>query len=188
MLGQRKKGRFGRLPLRLKGRDAASTAITVTQTNQTSQIVYMDYNDGQRARDRYKEAAKQLKDAIKIHSGLGSFDFEELSGEPEGFDDSQFKNKINTALISREMSIKDRKGWPKFTHVVECVFTALSPFAKNLLMIAKDSQWVMSLVPFILIVVQMPVSNPYGLICGGLLLLITVAPFKNLTSLTTDCG
>ena len=76
----------------------------------------------------------------------GSFDFEELSNEPEGFDDLQFKNKINAVFVSRETSIKDRKGWSKFTYAVECVFTALSPLAKNFLMTIKDAQ---SVIPFL---------------------------------------
>ena len=135
---------------RLKGRETPSPTTTATssQGNQTSQVVNNDYNDRQRAQIRYKEAADQLKEAIKIRKGpWGSFDFEELSGEPEGFDDSQFKNKINAILISRETSIKDRKGWSKFTYAVECVFTAFSPFAKNFLMVAKNAQSVMPFSP-----------------------------------------
>ena len=159
MQNQGTGGRFRRLASKLKGRETPSPTTTATssQGNQTSQVVNNDYDDRQRAQIRYKEAADQLKEAIKIRKGSwGSFDFEELSGEPEGFDDSQFKNKINAVLISRETSIKDRKGWSKFTYAVECVFTAFSPFAKNFLMVAKNAQSVMPLsarLIFILIVV-----------------------------------
>ena len=66
-----------------------------------------------------------------------------VNDEPEDFDDSQFKNKINAILISRETSIKDREGWSKFTYAVEYVFTALSPLAKNLLTATKGAQSVM---------------------------------------------
>lgn len=144
MQDKRKKSGFRRLGLSLRGREIASpaTAIATAQGNQTSQVVNKDYNDRQRSQIRYKEAAKELKEAIKVRNSLGSFDFEELSGEPESFNDSQFKNKINTMLISRETSIKDRKGWSKFKNTVECVFTALSPFSKNLLIISRDAQWV----------------------------------------------
>ena len=121
-----------------------TTAATSSQRNQTSQPVNNDYDDRQRAENRYKEAANQLKEAIKIRKGpWGSCDFEELNGEPEGFDDLQFKNKINGTLILMETSIKDRKGWSKFMYAVECVFTTFSPFAKNFLMVAKDIQSVM---------------------------------------------
>jgi hypothetical protein len=142
MQNQGTGGRFKRLASRWKGRvtPAPITTATSSQTNQTSQVVSDDYNDRQRVQSRYKEAAIQLKDAIKIRKGpWGSFDFEELSGEPEGFDDAQFKNKINAALISRETSIKDRNGWSKFTDAIERVFTAFSPFAKNFLTVAKNA-------------------------------------------------
>jgi len=104
-----------------------------------------DYDDGQRAQRRYEEAAAELKGAIKRQKGL---DFEDLSGGPEGFDDSQFKKKINAILSAHESSIKDRKGWSTLTRAVECVFTALSPFAKNFLMVAKDAQ---AVTPFTLL-------------------------------------
>lgn len=114
--------------------------------SETSQATSNDYNDRQLAQIRYTEAANQLKEAIKIRKGpWGSFDFKGLGSEPEGLDDSLLKNKINAVVVSKETSIKDRRGWSKFTYAVECVFTALSPFAKNFLMVAKDAQSVISL-------------------------------------------
>ena len=132
-----------------RGDTFTENSATSSQDSQASQAVNTDYNDRQRALNRYKKAVEQLKEAIKIRKGpWDSFDFEEFNDEPEGFDDSQFKNKINAILISRETSIKDRKGWSKFTYAVEYVFTAFSPFAKNLLMVTKNAQSVM---PFNLI-------------------------------------
>ena len=151
MQNQGTEGRFRRLASRLKGREMPSSATSPpsSQDNHASQAVNNDYNDRQLALNRYRKAVDQLKEAIKIRKGSwGSPDFEELNDEPEGFDDSQFKNKINAILISREWSIKDRKGWSKFTNAVECVFTALSPLAKNFLMATKDAQSVM---PFSLV-------------------------------------
>ena len=139
------KGKFRRFALGSKGRKVPS-ATTAPTASQTSQVVKNDYNDRQRVQIKYEEAANELKQAIKIRQGhWGSFDFEELSGEPEGFNDSQFKEKINAVLNSHETSIKDRKGWSKFTYAVECAFTAFSPFAKNFLRVAKDAQSVMPL-------------------------------------------
>ena len=146
MQNQGTESRFRRLASRLKGREIPSpaTSPTSSQDNQASQAVNNDYDDRQQAVNRYQEAAEQLKEAIKIRKGLwGSFDLEELSNEPGGFDDSQFKNKINAVLTLRESSIKDRKGWSKFTYAVECVFTAFSPFAKNFLIATKGAQSVM---------------------------------------------
>ena len=146
MQNRETKGRLGRLMSRSKAAKTSSptTPTTSSQDTESSQAVDNDYNDRQRAHIRYREAASQLKEAITINKGTwGSFDFEELGGEPEGFDDSQFKNNINAALMSRERSIKDKNGWSKFTYAVECVFTAFSPFAKHFLMVAKNVQSVM---------------------------------------------
>jgi hypothetical protein len=148
-------GRLRRLASRLGGRETSPRPTVATSSHgdqgQTSQVVKNDYDDRQRAQTRYKETADRLKEAIKTRSGLTSFDFEELTEEPDGFNDSQFKNKINAILTSREVSIKDRKGWSKFTHAVECVFTAFSPFAKNFLTVANNAQSVMTFSPVLLL-------------------------------------
>ncbi len=138
----------------MKSRKATSpatsptTAATSSQNNQSpaSQLLNNNYDDRQRAQIRYKEAATELNEAIKSRKGSwGSFDLEELSGEPEGLDDAQFKNKINATLIAREKSIKDKKGWSNVTYAVECVFTALSPFAKIFLTVANNAQSVIAI-------------------------------------------
>src|SRR5438045_3487772 len=149
MQNQGTRGRFRRLASRLKGQHTPSpiTSPMSSQDNHASQAVNNNYNDQQQAINRYKKAAEQLKEAIKIRKGpWGSFDFEELIGEPES-DDSQFKNKINAVLASREKLINDRNRWSKFTHAVECVFTAFSPFAKNFIIATKDAQSVMPFRP-----------------------------------------
>src|SRR5271167_4637864 len=147
MQNQGTEGRFRRWVSRLKGREIPlpATSPTSSKDNQT-QAVDDDYDDRQLTLDRYSKAVDQLKEAIKIRKGSwSSFDFEELSDEPEGLDDSQFKNKINAIMVLRETSIKDKKGWSKFTYAVECVFTALSPIAKNFL---KATQGAQSVIPF----------------------------------------
>lgn len=150
MQNQGTGGRFRGLVSKLKGRENQSLATSATsppssQENQASRAVNNDYNDRQRAINRNKKAADQLKEAIQIRKGpWTSFDFEELSSEPESFDDSQFKEKVNAVLAARENLIKDRKGWSKFTHAVECVFTAFSPFTKNLILATKGAQSVIN--------------------------------------------
>jgi hypothetical protein len=112
--------------------------------NPVSDAVEKDSGDRRRAKARYKEAATLLEQSVKFRQGnWGSFDFQDLSGEPESLDDSQFRNKINLALATRETSIKDKSAWSKCRYTVECIFTALSPFAKNFLIIAKDGQSVL---------------------------------------------
>ena len=109
--------------------------------NPVSHVVEKDAGDRRRAKARYKEAAAFLEQSIKIHQGTwGSFDFQDLAGEPENFDDSQFRNKINMTLAARETLIRDKSTWSKCKYTVECIFTVLSPFAKNFLIIAKEVQ------------------------------------------------
>jgi hypothetical protein len=102
--------------------------------------------DRQRAESLYVEAAKLLSEAVKGRGGQwGAFDFPELAGEPEGFDDSQFREKINTALEAQKNTIKDRTAWENCRRTVQRLFTASSPLAKNFLTIAQQGSSVIAL-------------------------------------------
>lgn len=107
--------------------------------------VVEDYNDRERALARYREATNVLSRSIENRPPQwGSFDLPGLAGDPEDFDDAQFRNKINLVITSKEASIKDRKSLSKCRNAIECLFTALSPFSKNFLTIAKEGQSVPS--------------------------------------------
>jgi hypothetical protein len=123
---------------------------TTSQTNQPSATPVLDSPDTQRTKARYIAAAKALDEVVKGHeSQWGSFDFPELRGELTDFNNSQFKDKINEVLQARKLQVKlDRTEWRKCTHALECVFTAFSPLAKNILTIAKESQSVSRLLEF----------------------------------------
>src|SRR5277367_2233392 len=118
---------------------AASSRSQATEARTTAEV----YGDKERTRERYKEASELLQDAVKRHQKWGAFDFPELTGEPEGFNDSQFKDKINAVLRSRKQAMEGLPGWRKCEHAVQCAFTAFSPFAKNFLTIAKEAQQVL---------------------------------------------
>ena len=108
-----------------------------------NRVVVGDYGDRQRTEERYIEAASLLEDALKTRRERGDselFDFPELIGEPGGFNDAKFRDKINLALESRKDTVKDQTNWSKCKNTVQCIFQALSPFAKNFLIIAKDGQ------------------------------------------------
>lgn len=107
-----------------------------------------DPNDIDRmlARDRYIKAVNALKQAIEKHRGsYGSYDFVELSGEPEGF---EFRQKINVVLESLRTGSAEPKKWLKAKKVTEYIFMATSPFAKNFLTIAKEGQSVCTTIAF----------------------------------------
>lgn len=101
-----------------------------------------EYGDRQRAIERYTEAAQLLTQSIEASQGhqWGSFKLPDLSGEPEDFNDSLFRDKINEALTARKSVVKDQNAWAKCRQAALSVFSALSPFAQNFLKIAKDGQ------------------------------------------------
>jgi hypothetical protein len=126
--------------LKKKKSPPVSPATRSTQTPSV-QTVERNYDDRERTKERYAEAATLLEASLKGRQGnWGSFEFPELSGEPEGFNDLQFRHKIELALESRRNSVKDKTGWSRGRDIIECIFTALSPLAKNFLTIAKEGQ------------------------------------------------
>jgi hypothetical protein len=124
---------------------ASSSKATSVQTSDV--IVHRpppgDANtgDNERTRAKYLDATKLLQETVNAFEGRwGSFDFSELKGEPKDFDDSLFREKINTVMEARKNEVNDQTAWAKCRHAVQCAFTAFSPFAKNFLNIAKEGQ------------------------------------------------
>ena len=142
------KPRKLRLPsiLKRKKEEPPSTQSNATETSQKPS--YQDFGDRQRVLERYTEAAHALKESIQASQSYqrGSFEFPELNGEPENFNDSRFRNKINEVLEARKNAFQDQKTWVKCQQAALSVFSALSPFAKNFLAIAKEGQAV--IVPY----------------------------------------
>src|ERR1700737_1865004 len=112
----------------------------------TSPSIQGSCGNRRRATAQYLKAAKALEEVVNgCKSQWGSFDFPELRGEPINPTDSQFKLKIETVLEAQKSNFKDQSAWEKCKHTVQCVFSALSPFAKNFLTIAAQAQSVPAL-------------------------------------------
>ena len=143
----------------------AATQLDNTQlTNNLVAAAQPEDPDAKRTLDRYEKAKQQMKEALKFRRNeWGSFDFPQLNTLSEQERRSTLLNEIDKVLDSRSQkdSVVNPTKWAKCKKVVANTFTATSPFAMNLLTIAKDST-------------QIPVMNPYGLLFGGLMLLITV--------------
>lgn len=123
---------------------SATTATASFENSPRPQTPNDDFSDRETTLKKYKKAIDELRKAIKIRKGpWNSFEFEKLCDEPDCLDDLRLRNNINAVLISCEASINDRKGWSKFIHAVECVFKALSPPVKNILIAMKGAQSVM---------------------------------------------
>ena len=101
------------------------------------------------------------------------------------FDDAALRRNVDAVLKAREKSIADKRGWSKFGHAIESIYTIFSPFAKNFLTVAIAVCH--SSLAFALISRRFPVLNPYGLVASGLFLLIAVI-VSLLAALTVDCG
>ena len=65
--------------------------------------------------------------------------------EMEEFNDQEFRDKLSMAMNGYKESIKNQRAWGKCGQAIQCVFTALSPFAKNFLLIAREGQ---AVIPF----------------------------------------
>ena len=126
-------------------RTPSRSSASVVQRPGSSEAIT---EDRQRTISRYFDAAKLLEETVKvIGSRWGSFDFPELNGEPEDFNDSLFSEKICAVMDARKSNISNKTAWRTCRHAVQCAFTAFSPFAKNFLTIAKDPQPV--ILPFL---------------------------------------
>ena len=104
------------------------------------------YGDTKRTITRYRNALGRLEQALKgVQGKWASFSSSELDVIQEGGDPNQLRGAINTVLKSYESSVKSTTRWAKCKRVIEVIYTALSPFVKNILEILVDSQAVSSL-------------------------------------------
>jgi len=102
----------------------------------------LTYTDRERTTERYFEALKLLKEATQHHprTCLGDFEFPELDSEVGQFDEVQFKDKIEAILVSQQKSFDDKALFSKGKHLIQRLYTSLSPIARNFLMIASNAQ------------------------------------------------
>jgi hypothetical protein len=102
-------------------------------------------SDKQRTRNRYLKAVQILQEIIDKRSGSwNTMNFAEVAGEPNHFNDSDFRSKLDKVLEAQEDKTDNPVAWKRCKDIVKCMFYTLSPFAKNLLTIAKDGQSVLT--------------------------------------------
>jgi hypothetical protein len=90
------------------------------------------------ATKRFVAAATSLQQSVKHwqKDGADPPDFPKLVGEPERFD-ARFEETLSQVLNSRKTS---KSGLSKCGDIMKGIFTALSPFAKNFLIVAQQGQ------------------------------------------------
>jgi len=113
---------------------------TPTHVDEAPSVQIVESLDTQRTRTRYTNAVKFLQDAIKAHGAESwqGIQLSTLEGEIQDLNDSNFRKHIDDALEAQNISINDQGAWEKCMHTIQCMITALSPFAKNILMILQQ--------------------------------------------------
>ena len=125
---------------RWKKREPASSAqTTANQSAEGAPAKSTESADTQRTKNRYKDAVKLLQDAIKAHGGeqWGNLHISKLGDGINEFNDSQLRKQIDETLKVMNVSVEDQDALGKCRHIIQCMFTALSPLAKNFLTIAS---------------------------------------------------
>ena len=106
---------------------------------------FIESNDlvTKRTVNRYRESLGQLKEALKLAQGQWkAFQFPEFESMSEDIDPVILRQAIDNIFQSNEGSVKNSSRWSKVKRVIEAIYTALSPFVKNVLVIARDSSGV----------------------------------------------
>ena len=139
------------------------------QTTEQTEFTEDDdpYGDTKRTITRYRNALGQLEEALKRAQGNWKpFHSSEMDVIPEGDDPTQLRGAISNVLKSYETSVKSTTRWAKCKRVIEVMYTALSPFVKNILVIVVNSQAVISLVRHDLTwIVESIWSDICGIVC-----------------------
>jgi hypothetical protein len=111
-----------------------------------SNVPHDPYGDYKSTSERYQKAVKVLRETLrgKSNSAWGSFELPELDDLSDLDGLRKVREGINVATEFRKESLKNPSMLSKLNVIMERTFTAMSPFAKNLLAIAKEGQSVHS--------------------------------------------
>ena len=132
-----------------------------------------------RAETRFESALKGLNSIIPTETNQDSnLNFPNLSGVDNVDNVEDTANALGgflERLIQQRKEVSNAKPTlkKKFQDVMLGWFRASYPFAKLVLEVAKEGVAVFSLA-FHIADTQLPVLNPYGLLCAGLLALLKV--------------
>jgi hypothetical protein len=102
-----------------------------------------DFGDKERTKRRYEEAANRLRKSLCLSQGTW-----EPFNLPEFNDISnnallQVEEAVESMLNVREKSMKTPDFWSKKKLTVKRIFKMVSPFAKNILQVAKEGSSVL---------------------------------------------
>jgi hypothetical protein len=105
------------------------------------------FGDRTRTEKRYKNAAKELAASLDLRrANWESFEVPKFGNISEDDPIPQLREQIQVTLEARKNTVNDKGVWSSAKNAIEKTFTAISPFAKNFLKIAKEGQSVIFLV------------------------------------------
>jgi hypothetical protein len=115
--------------------------LTSSQSLDNSQAITnasTDLGDKERTKKRYEEAANRLKDSLNLCQGNWQpFEIPKFDDIPNNVL-PQVQEAIEGMINARENSMKNPDFWSKKKYIVKRVFSAVCPFAKNFLQVAKE--------------------------------------------------
>ena len=124
--------------------DSLYASIRLNGTPQSSQLVDQ-FGDRERTEKRYKKAVQGLEESIKHRqANWESLELPDFAKISENDLLPQLRQEIKKILDARESSIRYQSFWSKAKHIMERAFVSTSPFAKNLLFIAKEGSSVLT--------------------------------------------
>jgi hypothetical protein len=99
------------------------------------------YGDTARTLNRYKDAVERLREALKNVQGEGKlFQVPEFDTIPDDLGPIQLREAISHIFDQAATRVKNPSRWTKCKQVIEIMYLAISPFIKNILLIARDAQ------------------------------------------------
>jgi hypothetical protein len=107
--------------------------------------VTKEHGETQRTEQRHQEALEQLKAALMMAQGTWNGFQGYNDGIPEDIDPSQIREAITEFFASHDRTVKSKTRWAKCKNVIERVYTAVSPFLKNILVVVTQGSGVLPL-------------------------------------------
>jgi hypothetical protein len=144
----RKESRIRALFSHRKPASPSPAQPSSSQSSPASPSRSMESADTQKTRNRYNDAVKFLQDTIEARGGERWRDLHlsKFGDEMEHFHDLQLRDQIDETLKILNISIEDQGILGKCRHIIQCMFTALSPLAKNFLAVATTGSNVFSII------------------------------------------
>jgi hypothetical protein len=119
---------------------SSSIAPVRAPTSSMLSAAVADSGDRERTEKRYREAVAKLQKSIKLPRESWEVfairDFKDFADVTNPI--PQLQQDIKKTLDAREKSIKDPGVWSTTKRITEKIFTAISPLAKNVLVVAKE--------------------------------------------------